>query len=216
MRLPLDNNPKVKTEYMVPNTGSMGRHLGLDWAAAVGTKVFCPGNGFVSDVSTGAAGGKTVAVDIGNYTWRFLHLNEQLVRKGQLVLEGEVLGKTGKTGQVTGPHLHCDARKKGTTWNASLSNYSDPRTIVAEANKPKPSGKRLYFSPVGQTATFFKVKGGEYKMYIKDSSYNWNVLENQGHRVRVNSKAAGGDCWVYLIYQSGSNKGKAIPGRTVR
>lgn len=202
---------------MVPGTGSLGKHLGVDWAAAVGTPVYCPGSGVVSDVSTGAVGGRTVAVDIGGFTWRFLHLSEQLVKKGQNVSEGTVIARTGKTGQVTGPHLHCDARTKGTAWNASLSNYRDPRQVVENANKPNypaPGGKRLYFTPTGQTATFYKVKGGTFAM--KNINSSWRVLEDQGYRVRVNSASAGGDCWVYMIWQTGAQKGQKIPGRYIK
>jgi hypothetical protein len=123
----------------------------------------------------------------------------------------------GATGDVTGPHLHWDVRRANTNWNALYSNYYDPLKLVEEANKPKPStGKRLHFDPIGQTATFYPVKGGTFPMKIKDASYNWLVLEDQGHRVKVNSASAGGDCWVYIIYQTGANKGKKIPGRYVK
>lgn len=76
-----------------------------------------------------------------------------------------------------------------------------------------PSGQRLYFDPIGQTATFYPVRGGTFAMKIKDASYNWRVLENQGNRVRVNSASAGGDCWVYLKYTA---TGQTIPGRYVK
>lgn len=215
MRLPLNNNPRVTTEFMVAEKmASLGRHLGVDYAAVIGTPVYAPGNGTVSDVSIGAAGGKTIAVDIGNYTWRFLHLNSQDVRKGQSVREGQVIGTTGKTGNVTGPHLHVDTRNKGTAWNASLSNYRDPRAVVSEANKPAPaqsSGKRLMFTSLGQIATFYKVSGGEFKMKITDFE-GWRVLAQEPRRVKVNSRSAGGDCWVYLIDSSG----KTIPGRYLK
>lgn len=142
MRYPLDNFPRVTTEYMVPEKmASLGKHLGIDWEAKVGTPVYSPGNGTVSDVSTGAAGGKTIAVDIGGYTWRFLHLSEQLVKKGDLVSEGQIIAKTGKTGKVTGAHLHCDVRVKGTAWNASLGNYRNPRAVIEEANHQPAPGK---------------------------------------------------------------------------
>jgi len=100
-------------------------------------------------------------------------------------------------------------------WGETLNNV---RVIEYVADsKPAPSlGKRLYFDPIGQTATFYPVKGGTFKMHIKDSSYNWNILENQGYRVRVNSASAGGDCWVYMIWQTGTDKGKAVPGRYIK
>jgi hypothetical protein len=90
-------------------------------------------------------------------------------------------------------------------WGESINGVSVLER-VAEA------GQRLYFDPIGQTATFYPVKGGTFAMKIKDASYNWSVLENQGNRVRVNSASAGGDCWVYLKY---TNTGSTIPGRYV-
>ena len=95
-------------------------------------------------------------------------------------------------------------------WGESLN---DVRVVEWVADPAPSTGQRLYFDPIGQTATFYKVSGGTFAMKIKDASYNWRVLENQGNRVRVNSASAGGDCWVYLKYTSSGN---AIPGRYVK
>lgn len=94
-------------------------------------------------------------------------------------------------------------------WSTSV----DGGQVIQYAADPAPTSQRLYFDPIGQTATFYRVSGGTYAMKIKDASYNWRVLENQGNRVRVNSASAGGDCWVYLKY---SNTGNTIPGRYVK
>lgn len=213
MRLPLVGSPRISTEFMAPGTGSLGKHLGIDCAVPTGTAVYAPGDGKVTQVYTGVSGGKTIEIQIHGMLWRFLHLSKQLVRAGQLVEEGQHIGDSGATGQVTGPHLHVDARLDGTLWNASLKNYRDPRVVVEEANRPANHVLRLYFDPIGQTATFYKVRGGTFAMKIKDPSYNWRVLENQGNRVRVNSASAGGDCWVYLKYTA---TGKPIPGRYIK
>lgn len=95
-------------------------------------------------------------------------------------------------------------------WGESVN---DVRVIEYVADPAPSSGQRLYFDPIGQTATFYRVGGGTFAMKIKDASYNWHVIENQGNRVLVNSASAGGDCWVYLKY---TNTGNTIPGRYVK
>lgn len=98
-------------------------------------------------------------------------------------------------------------------WTEDVDDVRVTEVIAAPAPS---SGKRLYFDPIGQTATFYKVAGGTFAMKIKDASYNWRVLEDQGYRVRVNSRSAGGDCWVYIIYQTSAKKGQRIPGRYIK
>jgi murein DD-endopeptidase MepM/ murein hydrolase activator NlpD len=223
MRRPLDSTHTITTKFKETGTGSLGYHLGIDYAAPIGTPVYAPVSGVIAErkeTSGPGSGGKQYELHGDDGRWhRLLHLNEFVSSKGDRVNEGQLVGKSGATGDVTGPHLHWDVRKPNTTWNASINNYFDPEVLVTQAAKPQTasaSGRRLYFSPIGQTATFYPVKGGTFPMKIKDSSYNWNVLEDQGYRVKVNSASAGGDCWVYIIYQNGADKGKTIPGRTVK
>ncbi|STO30725.1 Murein hydrolase activator NlpD precursor [Fusobacterium necrogenes] len=53
----------------------------------------------------------------GGYETRYAHLDKIGVRKGQYVKTGELIGKTGQSGRVTGPHLHFELRKNGKTLN---------------------------------------------------------------------------------------------------
>jgi len=224
MKRPIATYTRITTKHGAPVSGSKyGKHLGTDYATPVGTVVVAPVGGVI------ATQGLSIAV--GNYIelegedgrrHRVLHLNRREVSNGARVSEGQRIGLSGNTGSTsTGPHLHWDARKRGTAFGDGFDNFYDTEALYQESIKPKPtppvsSGKRLYFDPIGQIATFYPVNGGEYKMKIADASFNWSVLEDQGYRVRVNSKSAGGDCWVYIIYQTGANKGKRIPGRSVR
>lgn len=138
MRYPLDGTPKITTDFLFKGLGTFGRHAGLDWRAAIGTPVYAPGSGTVTESYRAASGNQIVEIKIGAYLWRFLHLSERKVKKGDTVSEGQLIAKSGNTGGVA-PHLHVDVRKADTAWDAALNNYVDPRKVIEEANRPAPT-----------------------------------------------------------------------------
>jgi len=88
-------------------------HNGLDLAASIGTPVRAAADGVVSGVANEdlycprGAYGKFITIDHANgLTTLYGHLSRQLVKKGQTVKRGQVIGYSGKTGYATGPHLH--------------------------------------------------------------------------------------------------------------
>lgn len=95
---------------------SSGKHTGLDLAGPSGTEIIAAASGTVD--STGYEGGygnKTVIVlDDGTETemW-YAHQSKITVEPGQTVRAGDVIGYTGSTGNVTGPHLHIEVRPGG-------------------------------------------------------------------------------------------------------
>ena len=69
--------------------------------------------GLISQISDPNFTWEIIIIDNGNnYETRFAHLNRILVKKGQTVKKGKVIAKSGKTGRVTGPHLHYEIRYK--------------------------------------------------------------------------------------------------------
>ena len=82
-------------------------HSGVDFPAATGTPVHAAQNGRVALAQELFFSGNTVVVDhgLGIYTF-YGHLSEIDVRVGDKLQFGQVLGKVGATGRVTGPHLH--------------------------------------------------------------------------------------------------------------
>jgi murein DD-endopeptidase MepM/ murein hydrolase activator NlpD len=84
-------------------------HLGTDYGAATGTKVWTTARGLVTHAGRKGGYGKLVEVTHPNgYRTRYAHLSKILVRKGQRVQQQQLIGKVGATGRATGPHLHYE------------------------------------------------------------------------------------------------------------
>lgn len=87
------------------------RHMGVDLAGQRGAPVRAMANGFVALVGHFYLGGNAVYIDHGaGLVSAYLHLSRILVKEGQAVSAGEVIGQVGATGRVTGPHLHWIVR----------------------------------------------------------------------------------------------------------
>ncbi|MEU3348076.1 M23 family metallopeptidase [Streptomyces sp. NPDC006700] len=90
---------------------SSGTHTGIDFHAASGTGVHAVGSGTVVDAGWGGAYGNQIVIRMadGMYT-QYGHLSSIQVSVGQQVTPGQQIGVSGATGNVTGPHLHFEAR----------------------------------------------------------------------------------------------------------
>ncbi|MGW4563275.1 M23 family metallopeptidase [Streptomyces sp. NPDC004561] len=91
-----------------------GYHTGLDFAAPTGTLIKAVHSGTVTQAGwAGAYGYRTVVtLDDGTELW-FCHQSSINVSVGQKVSTGEVIGRVGATGNVTGPHLHLEVHPNG-------------------------------------------------------------------------------------------------------
>ncbi len=93
-------------------------HEGLDFAAPTGTPVFATADGVVAVAHREAGYGNCIDLDHGyNYLSRYAHLSQILVKEGETVKRGQLIGKVGSTGKSTGPHLHYEVRFKGESQN---------------------------------------------------------------------------------------------------
>lgn len=87
------------------------RHMGTDFAGAVGTPVLAAGRGVVALVADFYLAGKAVYIDHGQgLVTAYFHLSRADVAEGDTVATGERIGGVGQSGRVTGPHLHWVAR----------------------------------------------------------------------------------------------------------
>lgn len=90
-------------------------HSGADFNSATGTPIKSPSAGRVVLAGDRYYTGNTVMIDHGLTLFSlFAHLSEIQVKVGDTVAAGEVVGKVGATGRVTGPHLHWSVRLNGT------------------------------------------------------------------------------------------------------
>ncbi|MFF3312466.1 peptidoglycan DD-metalloendopeptidase family protein [Streptomyces sp. NPDC002952] len=109
----------VNVPYGTPfgKRGSMwssGRHTGLDFPAPTGTPVHAVANGKVTLATGGGPYGNHVIVNHGGgLSSLYAHMSRILTSVGDAVKQGQTIGKVGATGNVTGPHLHLEARRNG-------------------------------------------------------------------------------------------------------
>jgi murein DD-endopeptidase MepM/ murein hydrolase activator NlpD len=101
-------------------------HPGVDLRAATGTPVRCTGPGLVVLSEDLYYSGNTVLVDHGGGLFTiYAHLSEIRAEAGETIEAGRVIGLSGATGRVTGPHLH---------WGAKIGNRPfDPQALLDPA-----------------------------------------------------------------------------------
>lgn len=104
---------------MHPVLGIFRTHNGLDIINDVGTPVVASGDGVVEVAGLNGGGyGNMIVINHGyGYQSLYAHLSKILVREGQRVKRGDLIAKSGKTGLVSGPHLHYEVRHDGVSVN---------------------------------------------------------------------------------------------------
>jgi murein DD-endopeptidase MepM/ murein hydrolase activator NlpD len=96
-----------------PVTGQVRFHQGTDLAAPEGTPVVAAFSGRVEIAGWLGGYGLIVVISHGDtHETRYAHLSEVLVKQGQVVKQGNVIGLVGSTGLATGPHLHFEIWRK--------------------------------------------------------------------------------------------------------
>lgn len=110
-----------KSRYF--NNELRSRHGGIDMRAAIGTPIKAAADGKVILTGDFWFAGKCVYIDHGAGLISFYgHMSKLQTEKGDAVKAGEVIGLSGKTGRVTGPHLHFSLVWRG--------EYFDPEPLI--------------------------------------------------------------------------------------
>ncbi len=114
-----------------PFLGRMAFHSGIDFRTLTGTAVHASGAGTVVAAGRNGGYGYMVEIDHGQgLSTRYAHLSRIMVEKGQRVMAGDVIAKSGNTGRSTGPHLHYEIRRNG--------KAIDPMRILKAAYQLRP------------------------------------------------------------------------------
>jgi murein DD-endopeptidase MepM/ murein hydrolase activator NlpD len=166
--------------------GAKNYHTGDDYAVPVGTSVKAVADGTVYDDSPGADFGVYVQIDHGNgYQTLYGHLQSRSVKIGQKVVTGQEIGKSGQSGNVTGPHLHFEVRKGknnpvdpsqfltgtgGTKQTVSGKTVSAPGTVLGTGDQRawatdflKGMGAPATSANVKAMTTWMAYEGGQWK-----------------------------------------------------
>ncbi|MFN7147232.1 MAG: M23 family metallopeptidase, partial [Myxococcota bacterium] len=116
-------------------------HLGVDFGAPTGTPVRAVADAVVKTAGRNGGHGNFVQLDHeGPYETSYSHLSAILVKRGQKVRQGDIIGKVGSTGMSTGPHLHYQFFVGG--------QYRNPMTVDLPMTGSLPDAERDAFFAV--------------------------------------------------------------------
>ena len=101
-----------------PVTKKYKLHTGIDLRCSTGTNVYAANGGTVTTSGYSSAWGNYIIINHGGgYTTLYAHLSSRKVAKGATVKQGTVIGKSGNTGYSTGPHLHFEINRNGSSYD---------------------------------------------------------------------------------------------------
>jgi len=109
-----------------PFSGRAALHTGLDFPAESGTAIVAAAGGLVLSTEFHPQYGNLIELDHGNgLVTRYAHTSKVMVKAGDIIKRGQVIGLVGSSGRSTGPHLHFEVMVEGV--------LQDPAKFLAEA-----------------------------------------------------------------------------------
>jgi murein DD-endopeptidase MepM/ murein hydrolase activator NlpD len=131
LKSPLKFEPRVTSSFSRarrhPVLNYTRAHNGVDYAAPPGAPVASVASGVVTFAGWTNGGGRTVRVrHTSGYESEYLHLSTIAVKAGARISQGDLVGRVGATGLVTGPHLHYGLRRNGAYVNPVHEHLSMP------------------------------------------------------------------------------------------
>lgn len=127
-----------------PFTGRRTRHEGVDFVAPSGTPILAAAGGVVVASEWHPEYGNMIDIDHGDgLKTRYAHASKALVKAGDLVRPGQLIGRVGSTGRSTGAHLHFEVHVNGIPRNpgAFLSAAAPAPAQVPLATAPAPTDR---------------------------------------------------------------------------
>ncbi len=187
MRIPFDGDYPVTQRFGEKITNPAG-HTGIDYALYFGTPVLAALDGKVSRTAflTTGYGNHIVLEHEGGLQTVYAHLSSISVSIGSVVREGEVLGRSGNSGNSTGAHLHFEVRRTG--------QPIDPEELLSPRT-PFGSGTHRVCVP---------------ELYVRSGpGTEYSIVDSLKYGTRVNGETAaetvwlkiGADRWIAIRYQ---------------
>jgi murein DD-endopeptidase MepM/ murein hydrolase activator NlpD len=142
LKSPLKFEPRVTSSFsyrrLHPVLGTYRAHRGVDYAAGYGASVVAVSAGTVVSSAWAGGAGRRVVIrhSAGGYESAYLHLSAfgPGIRPGVRVEQGQVIGRVGNSGTVTGTHLHYELKKNGTHVNPVVEHRRMPPGVPIPAN----------------------------------------------------------------------------------
>ncbi|MEO8100740.1 MAG: M23 family metallopeptidase [Acidobacteriota bacterium] len=120
-----------------PLSGEGGFHAGLDIEADSGTPVHAAADGIVNNAQFAGRYGRVILIDHGNgLTTLYAHLSGFEVVPGEEVRRGQLIGHSGASGRVSGPHLHFEVRQGGSPVNPA--HFLSRSTVMTQVRPDLP------------------------------------------------------------------------------
>lgn len=183
---------KLGTRFKVPGKlWAAGYHTGVDFLTPSGSPLKAPADSRIIHAGTGGWGaaygihviGEGKGADGKTYRWITAHMSSVAVKKGQNVKVGANLGKSGATGNVTGPHVHFEVR----TAPFGYYNHVNPNIILNVVPAAKIEKTPLVRYEV--TAKGLNARSGPGTHYpvmtVRDRGFEFNSTHKSGKWVRA-------------------------------
>lgn len=164
MRYPFDTRFKITQVFGQTNAALTGGvHKGTDYGCPSGTPIKAITAGQVIGAGYDKTGGNYVSIRSGSLVHKYFHLSQIKVQNGISVAEGQIIGASGATGLVTGPHLHLQTEINGVP--------VDPEGVINNGgvqNTPTPT------PPVD--SEFYAIKPNDTFWQLEE---NWKIPHGQ-------------------------------------
>lgn len=125
-----------------------GKHYGIDIAAEVGTPIASIQDGVVTKSYFSDSYGHVVFIKHGKYEAVYAHMNKRHVQEGDRVLQGNIIGEVGNTGESYGAHLHLEIHKG--RWTMGKTHAINP-LLVMEEQRHEMASTSVYIVQAGDT-----------------------------------------------------------------
>ncbi|WP_425423640.1 phage tail tape measure protein [Staphylococcus felis] len=173
-----------------------GRHYGMDFGMPTGTPIYAVKGGIADRVWTDYGGGNSIQIRTGANEWNwYMHLSRQIAKQGQRIRAGQLIGKSGATGNfVRGAHLHFQLMRGSHPGNDTAINPESFLKKNAGGGKAGSGSGAAYASNIIKRAQ--NILGGRFKgsyvhdqmmrvakresNYQSDAVNNWDINAQRG------------------------------------